>query len=99
MSALDRRHFLKGLLGKLAQVTGAVVVASAATSKATAENEPSEENDTPQESVEERANRLAADSTFEDAEEAETAGSEFLNFGGFRNTPLGGFRNGPIGGF
>jgi hypothetical protein len=89
MSDFDRRQFLKGVLGKLAQAAGTVVVASAAA------RGKAEGADTPPESVQERADRLAATSDFL-AEEA--GANEFLN-GAFRNTPLGGFGNGPLGGF
>ena len=95
MNTFNRRQFLKDILGKLAQAAGTVVVASAA-SIARAQEPQSEGAETPQESVQERADRLAA-SCDVPAEESDTA-VEFLN-GGFRNTPFGAFRNAPVGGF
>jgi hypothetical protein len=98
MSNIERRQFLKGILGKLAQVAGAVVVASAAVSKVGAERPQSEGTDTP-EDLQQRADRLAATANLS-AEEVEGDPNTFafLN-GAFRNTPLGGFRNTPFGGF
>jgi hypothetical protein len=95
MSDFDRRQFLKGVLGKLAQAAGTVVVASAAASTARAQGNQSEGAETPPKDVQERADRLAATTDFS---AAEAEANEFLN-GAFRNTPLGGFANGPVGGF
>jgi len=95
MSDFDRRQFLKGILEKLAQATGAVVVATAATSLARVQGHSAEEAEKPPGDVQERADQLAATGNLQ-AEEAET--NEFRN-GAFRNTPLGSFRNGPGGGF
>jgi hypothetical protein len=97
MSDFDRRQFLKGILGKLVQAIGTVVVASATASLARAQGRQSEEANPPPEGVQERADRLAATGKFP-AEEAEAGANEFLN-GAFRNTPLGGFRNTPLGNF
>jgi hypothetical protein len=97
MSDFDRRQFLKGILGKLVQATGTVVVASAAASTARARGDQSEKAETPREDVQERADRLAAAANFP-AGEAEAVANAFLN-GAFRNTPLGGFRNTPLGAF
>src|SRR5215831_9927775 len=100
MSDFDRRQFLKGILGKLVQTAGTVVVASATVSMAMAKKRQSEETAPPEgEGVQERAARLAARSNVP-AEEAEAGGNTlaFLN-GAFRNTPWGGFGNGPLGGF
>ena len=97
MSNFDRRQFLKGLLGKLAQAAGTVVVASVTASSARAQGGPPEEAGPAPDGVQERADRLAAAANLS-AEEAEAAANEFLN-GAFRNTPLGGFGNGPLGGF
>lgn len=97
MSDTNRRQFLKGILGKLAQAAGAVVVASAAASTARAQEHQSEGAEAPPEDVQERADRLAASGNFP-AEDAEALANEFLNRG-FRNTPLGGFRNTPLGSF
>jgi hypothetical protein len=99
MSDLDRRHFLKGILSKLAQTAGSVVIVSMAASTAKgmdAANQPTEEST---ENIQDRADRLAAGRTPGKEGEAETsaAANEFLN--GFRNTPLGAFRNRPLGGF
>jgi len=98
MSDFDRRQFLKGILGKLTQAAGTVVVASATASLARAQGPESEEADPPPEGVQERADRLAATANFP----AEGAGANtvaFLN-GAFRNTPVGGFGNMPVvGGF
>ena len=94
MSDFDRRQFLKGILGKLVQATGTVVVASAAASTARAEGSHSAGAEPSPEGVQERADRLAATVNFP----AEAEANEFLN-GSFRNTPLGGFGNGPLGGF
>jgi hypothetical protein len=96
MSEHDRRQFLKGILGRLAQAAGTVVVASTAASSARAQGYQPEEAETSREGVQERADRLAATGNF--PAEAEAGAYEFLN-GAFRNTPLGGFRNGPLGGF
>jgi hypothetical protein len=97
MSNFDRRQFLKGILGKLTQAAGTVVVASATALVARAQGRQSEGAEAPPEDVQERADRLAATSNCS-AEEAEAGANEFLN-GAFRNTPLGGFRNTPLGGF
>src|SRR5262245_37013573 len=97
MSDFDRRQFLKGLLGKLVQAAGSVVVASAAVAAAKAQaNQPAGTEPSPGD-LQERADQLAANGNFP-AEEAEARASEFLN-GAFRNTPVGGFRNTPIGSF
>jgi len=103
MSNCSRRQFLAGLLGKLAQTAGSVVVASAAASIAHAEEHLSEQTERPPDDVQSRADRLAAAS---DCPAETEIAAEFLNgafrntpFGGFRNTPFGGFRNTPIGGF
>src|SRR5262249_25232678 len=113
MSDFNRRQFLKGILGKLVQAAGTVVVASAAAATARAQGDRSGASETPPEGVQERADRLAAAAPFP-PEEAEAKASEFLNgafrngplgafrnhpLGAFRNTPLGGFRNGPVGAF
>jgi len=94
MSDLDRRQFMKGILAKLAQAAGTVVVASAVASTARAQGSQSE---TPKEGVRERADRLTAGGEVP-AGGAESGAVSFLN-GAFRNTPLGGFRNTPLGGF
>lgn len=97
MSDFDRRQFLKGILGRLVQTAGTVVVASAAVSMARAQADQSEGAETPPEDVKERADRLAATGNLP-AEDAEAGTSEFLN-GAFRNHPLGAFRNAPLGAF
>src|SRR5262245_43631483 len=51
MSDLDRRKFLKGLLGSLVQATATVVVASAVASTARAREGQAEEAETPPEDV------------------------------------------------
>src|SRR5262245_37075650 len=96
MSDFDRRQFFKGILDKLVQVAGTVVVASATAPMARAQGRESEGAEPP-ENLQERADRLAATANFP-AEEAEATTFEFLN-GAFRNTPLGGFGNTPVGGF
>src|SRR5262249_14146591 len=111
MSNFDRRQFLKGLLGKLAQAAGTVVVASAAVAAAKAQAGQPEGAATPPKDIQERADQLAASC---ESPAAEAPLSEFLNgafrntpvgafrnlpFGAFRNTPIGAFRNGPVGGF
>jgi hypothetical protein len=96
MSDFNRRQFLKGILGKLAQAAGAVVVASAAVSTAQARGHRSEGGEASRKGVQERADRLAASGNI--PAEAEAEANAFLN-GRFRNTPLGGFANGPLGGF
>jgi hypothetical protein len=96
MSNLDRRQFLKGILDRLAQVAGSVVVASATASMARAQAGQSDQAERP-EDLQERADRLAAAANLS-AEETEAATFEFRN-GAFVNTPLGGFGNSPIGGF
>jgi len=88
MSAIDRRKFLKGLLGGMAQAAGTVIVASAVVTDAQGAETPSQD-------VLERADRLADSGLTTDDTEALCA---FLN-GGFRNTPLGAFRNAPLGAF
>jgi rSAM-associated Gly-rich repeat protein len=101
MSDFDRRHFLKGVLGKLALGGGTVLLAS--TVAPSAEAPTSEGTACPSEDIQKRADKLAAtDASLAEAAEA----NEFLNvsvgnpgLGGFRNTPLGGFRNTPLGGF
>src|SRR5262245_8479355 len=98
MSDFDRRQFLKGILGKLTQAAGTVVVASATASMARAQGGQSEGVETPPEGVQERADRLAATSSCS-AEEAEAGANQLFLNGGFRNTPWGGFRNTPLGGF
>jgi hypothetical protein len=97
MSDFDRRQFLKGLLGKLVQTAGTVVMASAAASVARAQGNASQEAAAPPEDVQGRADRLAASGKFPD--EAEADASQLWRPGGFRNTPLGSFHNGPVGGF
>jgi hypothetical protein len=96
MSDLDRRGFLKGILGNLAQAAGTVVVASAVASTARVQGRQSEAAEIPPEGVQERADRLTANGTF--PAEADSGATAFLN-GAFRNTPLGSFRNTPLGGF
>ena len=98
MSDFDRRRFLKGILGKLAQAAGAVVVASAAVSTAQARGHRSGGGEASRKGVQERADRLAASGNI--PAEAEAEANAFLN-GRFRNTPLGGFGNGgwPNGGW
>jgi rSAM-associated Gly-rich repeat protein len=93
MAHPQRRQFLKGLLGTLAQGAGTIVLASAATAHALARAPGSQNTD-----IQKRAEELA---------EAAGANEEDLlvNFvnrafrngygGGFRN---GGFRNGGYGG-
>jgi hypothetical protein len=112
MSKLDRRQFVKDALGKLLQVAGTIVVASAAPIVAKAQGHESQSAQDPAEDVQGRADRLAANGNCPGEDAA--ALNEFLNgafrntpvggfrntpFGGFRNTPLGGFRNTPLGGF
>src|SRR5262249_28756769 len=104
MSDFDRRQFLKGILGKLAQAAGAVVVASAAVVTAQARGQRTEGPETSEKDVQERADRLAASgnvSVEPDAEPIAFLNGRFRNgpLGGFRNTPLGGFRNTPLGTF
>jgi hypothetical protein len=96
MSNCDRRQFLKGILGKLAQAAGTVVVASTTVSMARAQGQESTTSETPAQDVQERADRLAATADF--PAEADIGAVAFLN-GAFRNTPLGGFGNAPLGGF
>jgi hypothetical protein len=99
MSNSDRRQFLKGILGKLVQAAGTVVVASAAVSTARARGAQTEGAKTPPEGLQERADRLTATGNCppEEVEGGEQAVA-FLN-GGFRNNPWGRFRNNPLGGF
>jgi hypothetical protein len=92
MSGLNRRQFFRGILDRLVQAAGTVVVASATASMARAQADQSAAAELP-EDIQERADRLAAAAN-STAEETEAAGFEFLN-GGFINTPLGGFGNGP----
>jgi hypothetical protein len=94
MSDFDRRRFLKGILGALAQAAGTVVVASTAAT-ATAQGQPPEGSETPPGDVQDRADRLATDGAFSGEF---VAANEFRN-GGFRDTPLGSFRNTPVGSF
>jgi hypothetical protein len=97
MSNFDRRQFLKGVLSKLVQTAGTVVVASVAVSTAKAHDNQAGEAEASLEDIQKRADRLAAAGN--SAGEGPAAESnEFLN-GGFRNTPLGAFRNAPLGGF
>lgn len=96
MSDFDRRQFLKDILGNLVQTASTVVVASAAVSSSRAEQSPTGDAETPSESIQERAERLASCVQLNAEGEANTIA--FLN-GAFRNTPIGGFRNTPIGGF
>jgi hypothetical protein len=93
MSGFNRRQFLKAMLGKLAQASGTVVVATVvvATTRARGESRASEP---PAKDVQERADRLAA--AGEQPPEGVAFG--FLN-GAFRNTPFGGFNNNPFGRF
>jgi hypothetical protein len=102
MSDFDRRQFLKGILGKLAQTAGTVVIVSVAASTTRAGDHRTEAAEDSAADIQDRANRLAAKgaSAGGSGTESETAASanEFLN-GGFRNTPLGAFRNAPLGGF
>jgi hypothetical protein len=93
MSDIDRRQFFKAILGRLVQVAGTVVVASATASIARAQAGQAEGAELP-EDIQERADRLAAAANFP-AEGTEAANFEFLN-GGFINTPLGGFGNAPV---
>jgi hypothetical protein len=95
MSNFERRQFLKGILDKLVQAAGAVVVASA--SLARAQGGQPGGTDAPREDVQERADRLAATCN-SPAEDAGANAFAFLN-GAFRNSPLGGFRNTPVGRF
>jgi hypothetical protein len=99
MSDFDRRQFFKGILGKLVQAAGTVVVASATVSMARAQGRQSEGAAPPPEDVQGRADRLATPANFP-AEEAEAGANTFafLN-GAFRNTPVGAFRNTPVGAF
>jgi hypothetical protein len=97
MSNFNRRQFLEGILGKLAQAAGAVVVASAAASTARAQANLSERAETPSEDVQKRVDQLAASDNLP-TEDDEGGANAFLN-GAFRNTPLGGFANGPLSGF
>ena len=96
MSDFDRRQFLKGLLGQLVRATGTVVVASAAVSSVQARGERPAGNDAPADSLQARADRLAATCPGAGAQGEQAVA--FLN-GAFRNTPLGAFRNTPVGGF
>src|SRR5262245_22549072 len=97
MNDYNRRLFLKGILARLVQAAGTVVVASAAASTAKAQGDQSGGDGTPPEGLQERADRLAATAQAS-AEGAESGALAFLN-GAFRNTPIGGFGNGPFGGF
>jgi hypothetical protein len=96
MSDLDRRRFLKGVLGKLAQAAGPVVLASAVVESSKVRGHESTGDDAPHNDIQDRADRLAAANRL--PAETEAGAFEFLN-GGFRNAPLGGFRNTPLGGF
>src|SRR5262245_43685594 len=96
MSDSSRRQFLKSVLAALAQAAGAVVVASATSSTAKAQEGLPENADAPADDIQQRADQLAASSDVP-LEGGETPVS-FLN-GAFRNTPLGAFRNAPLGGF
>jgi rSAM-associated Gly-rich repeat protein len=84
MSHSHRRQFLKDLLGTLAQATGAIVVASAATAQGRAQSTGSQNTD-----IQKRAEELAgaAGTSAEDLE------VNFVNRA-FRNAGGGGFRNG-----
>ena len=93
MSHLSRRQLLAGFLGGLVQTAGTIVLARAVLSE-TAEGKEADTTAAPPASLQERADRLAA--------EQETPGDDgdlqeisFLN-GAFRN---GGFANGGGGGF
>jgi hypothetical protein len=98
MSELDRRQFLKGLLGALAQGTGTILLASAAARAARGEQALKEtEIPPPDQDVQRRADQLAA--AWTRSEENAVAANEFLNVGwspGWRNGgwPNGVWRNG-----
>jgi hypothetical protein len=95
MSETDRRQFLKGLLGKLALATGTIVLGSTSAPAAQKPSSKPQENETPPEDIQKRADQLAVEGP---SAECAAEANEFLN-GAFRNTPLGGFRNTPLGGF
>jgi hypothetical protein len=97
MTHSDRRQFLKDLLATLAQGTGAIVLATAATARAVADG-----NRTPSPDIQQRAQELgrAAGATEEDVH-VNFVNRAFRNAGGggggFRNASAG-FRNGGGGG-
>jgi hypothetical protein len=111
MSTLDRRRFLKEVLGTLVQAAGTVVVATVAASTARAQGPEVPTTEMGGNDVQGRADRLAATGGCapEDAEEP----GVFLNRGwrnspvggwqnlpgGFRNTPTSSWRNAPLGTF
>jgi hypothetical protein len=93
MSNTDRRQFLRGILDRLVQVAGTVVVASATASQTRAQAGQADGAELPA-GIQERADQLAATANIP-AEETEASNCEFRN-GGFVNTPLGSFRNGGV---
>jgi hypothetical protein len=107
MSDQDRRQFLKGLLGRLVQSAGVVVLASAAASRAHGEQTT---NDNSQGDVRERADKLARNGRrAADGAEEPTQPVGFLNLS-FGRPPVGirppiadwrngGWDNGNIGGW
>jgi hypothetical protein len=91
MSNLDRRRFLKDVLGKLAQATGVVVLASASAPPAEAAESKPEGSESPPEDIRNRADLLTASGNLPPGvAEAEALG--FLNIGVRR--PGLGWRNG-----
>lgn len=105
MSDLDRRQFLRGLLGAVVQGAGAVVIASASAKAARAVESEKDSNEPPPKDLQDRADQLAMNwnraevSTESAVAESSAVANEFLNVGwnpGFRNGgwPNGGWRNG-----
>lgn len=108
MSDLDRRQFLKGLLGAVVQGAGAVVLASATAKAARASSADADPTVEPPKDLQDRADQLAmnwnrSEASAESAStESNVEANEFLNVGwnpGFRNGgwPNGGWRNGGWG--
>jgi rSAM-associated Gly-rich repeat protein len=93
MAHSNRRQFLKDLLATLAQGTGAIVLASAATARALADGTSGQTTDI-QKRAEELGRAAGAD---EDDLQVSFVNRAFRNGagGGFRN---GGFRNAGVGG-
>jgi hypothetical protein len=90
MSDLDRRQFLRGILGALAGAGGSVVLASAAVPAPETQAKQPDAAGPPPEDVQERADRLAGAGTCEGG----GAAGEFLNINVNRPFLNGGWPNG-----
>jgi len=94
MTHSHRRQFLKDFLGALAQGTGTIVLASAATAHALASVTGSQNTD-----IQQRAQKLAeAAGTDEENLQVNFVNRAFRNVGGGGGFANGGFRNGGGGG-